>query len=139
VSLEVTEVAGFGTDTIRLLFHTTGITQERIAKMRRSFEPSRLVEMAAITVAAAGLSRCGGHEIIDIAIRGSGADYLVNAARHHLEIAGRSRRVDLEASWQAKWARLSDRRPGGCYVCVCEFESLSGKLGYQMLEPEEQV
>jgi hypothetical protein len=137
LTLEVSGIHGFGSEPVRLLFDVAGFGAERIAALRRTFEPARLVEMAAITVAAAGLSICGGHEIQDLALRGSAADYVVDAARHHLEVAGRSRRVDLEAGWQQKWARLRRQRPGGCYVCVCEFETLTGRLGFELLDPEE--
>src|SRR5262249_35811803 len=55
------------------------------------------IELAAIALAGLALYHGGGHEIVDVAVRGSGADYLVDAGRHLLEIAGRSRRSDFEA------------------------------------------
>src|SRR5258707_3753 len=86
--------------------------------------------MAAIAVAAAALSHAGGHVILDIAGRGTAADYVIDEARHHLEIAGRSRRVGREADWAQKWQRLVRQRRTGCYVCISEFEALTARLGF---------
>jgi len=47
-----------------------------------------------------------------------------------LEIAGRSRRADLESAWQQKWSRLSQVHDQPCYVFVAEFETLTGRLGF---------
>jgi hypothetical protein len=70
----------------------------------------------------------GGHEIVDVAVRGSGADYLVDASRHLLEIAGRSRRSDFEATWQQRLQRLRERATGSFYLCVLELETPAGRL-----------
>jgi hypothetical protein len=106
------------------------VPEELLAKVRRTYEPSRLIELAAIAVAAFGLHRAGGHQIVDVARRGSGADYLVDDMRHHLEIAGRSRRRDLDAAWQQKQQRLTVRSGPGFYICVVEFESPAARLAF---------
>jgi hypothetical protein len=69
--------------------------------------------------------------MVDVARRGSAADYLVDAARHHLEIAGRSRRRDLETAWEQKQPRLLERSQRGCYLCVTEFETFTGRLVFR--------
>jgi hypothetical protein len=113
------------------MIEPAGVTADRIVRVRRTYEPSRLVELAAIAVAGAALHHTGGHEIRDIAARGSAADYLIDEANHHLEIAGRSRRSDCEVAWQQKWQRLGDRVSSGVYVCVVEFESPAGRLAFR--------
>ena len=101
-----------------------------LAKLRRTYKPSRLIELAALAVAALGLNGAGGHQIVDVARRGSGADYLVDETHHHLEIAGRSRRRDLDAAWQQKQQRLADGSAGGYFLCVGEFESPAARLAF---------
>ncbi len=129
-TLTVQDVPGFGSGELRLLADPAGVTTDRVTRIRRTYEPSRLVELAAIAVTGAGLHQAGGHEIRDLAVRGSAADYLVDALEHHLEIAGRSRRSDLEAAWEQKWQRLTDLHKGGFYVCVSEFQTHTGRLAF---------
>lgn len=131
--LSVEDVPRFGSGTIRFVFDGAGISPQRVEQVRRTFEPSRRVEMAAITVAAAALFHAGEHQIVGMAHRGSGADYLVGEEEHHLEVAGRSRRVDLAAAWEQKWKRLRGQAWGACYVAVSEFETLTGRLGFRDL------
>ena len=128
--LTVQAVPGLGSQEPRLLIDSGGVSPELIAKVRRTYELSRLVELAAIAVAALGLHSAGGHQIVDVARRGSGADYLVDETLHHLEIAGRSRRRDLDAAWQQKQQRLTDRSGPGFYICVVEFESPAARLAF---------
>lgn len=130
VPLTIQDVPGFGNGELLLLLDPADVPDERVVRVRRTYEPSRLIELAAIAIAAIGLHHAGGHEILDLAVRGSAADYLVDESHHHLEIAGRSRRGDLEVAWQQKWRRLEDRQEGGCYVCVVEFESPVGRLAF---------
>ena len=120
----------FGDGELLLLLDTADVPDDRLVGVRRTYEPSRLIELAAIAIAAIGLHHAGGHEILDLAVRGSGADYLVDASRHHVEIAGRSRRSDFEIAWQQKWRRLEETQEGSCYVCVVEFESPAGRLAF---------
>src|SRR5579883_1509365 len=124
------ECTGFRRWGIALLLDPASVPEERLVRVRRTYEPSRLIELTAIAIAGIGLHLAGGHEILDVAVRGSAADYLVDEARHHLEIAGRSRRSDMETAWQQKWRRLEDAQEGGCYVCVAEFESPAGRLAF---------
>ena len=131
IPLRIQDVPGFGDGELRLLLDPADVPEERLVRVSRTYEPSRLIELAAIAIAGIGLHHAGGHEILDLAVRGSAADYLVDEARHHLEIAGRSRRSDLEVAWQQKWQRLSETQEGGCYVCVVEFESPSGRLAFR--------
>jgi hypothetical protein len=72
----------------------------------------------------------GGHEIRDVALRGTGADYLIDEANHLLEISGRSRRGDFTVAWQRRWDRLQGQ-DGGIYLCVAEFETPSGRLAFR--------
>ena len=130
LGLTVQALPGFGSQEFRLLIDPGGVPEELLAKVRRTYEPSRLIELAAIAVAAFGLHRAGGHQIVDVARRGSGADYLVDDMRHHLEIAGRSRRRDLDAAWQQKQQRLTVRSGPGFYICVVEFESPAARLAF---------
>jgi hypothetical protein len=55
---------------------------------------------------------------------------LVDETLHRLEIAGGSRRRDLDAAWQLKQHRLTDRSGPGFYVCVAEFESPAARLAF---------
>lgn len=128
--LAIQNVPGFGDGELRLLLDPVDVPDERQFRVRRTYEPSRLIELAAIAVAGIGLHHAGGHEILDLAVRGSAADYLADESRHHLEIAGRSRRSDLETAWQQKRRRLGETQEGGCYVCVAEFESPAGRLAF---------
>src|SRR5258708_30592 len=89
--LALEDVPDFGTDLLELDIDPTCVSAQLIERCQKTFEASRLIEFAAIAVAAIGLHVAGGHELIDVARRGSAADYLVDAGRHHLEIAGRSR------------------------------------------------
>jgi hypothetical protein len=86
--------------------------------------------LAAIAIAGLGLYYGGRHEIRDVALRGSAADYLVDDANHFLEVAGRSRRSDLAIAWQQRWHRLSDQPNRGFYLCVAEFETPAGRLAF---------
>ncbi len=124
------DIPGFGSEELILTIDPSGYDEESIVRLRRTFELARQVELAALAVAALALALSGGHEIVDVALRGSAADYLVGDPPSRLEIAGRSRRTDLESAWQQKWNRLSlpSDQPG--FVFVVEFETLTGRLGF---------
>ena len=129
-SVDMDNVPEFGTGRINLEISRAGISADHILRLRRTWDSPRLVEFAAIAIAGLALFAAGGHQIRDVALRGTSADYLVDADCHLLEVAGRSRRIDFDAAWQARWDRLS-RRPGsGFYVCVCEFETPSAQLAF---------
>jgi hypothetical protein len=104
----------------------SSVTEAEIARIRRTYESSRLVELAAIAVTGLSLYHGGGHEMMDVAVRGSGADYLVDAESHRLEIAGRSRCGDLDPAWQQRVQRLVERTSHGFYISVVEFETPAG-------------
>jgi hypothetical protein len=129
--LAVEDVPGFGSDVLELLIDPSGISPAVIDRCQRAFEASRHIEFAAIGVAGLGLHLAGNHELVDVARRGSAADYLVDAARHHLEIGGRSRRRDLDAAWEQKQPRLLERTERGCYLCLSEFETFTGRLAFR--------
>jgi hypothetical protein len=88
------------------------------------------VELSAIAIAGIGLYYGGGHEIVNIAVRGSMADYLVDDENHLLEIAGRSRNSDFGYTWKQKLQRLKNRGVPSFYLFVAEFETSTGRLAH---------
>jgi hypothetical protein len=136
INLAVEGVLGFGTEECRLLIDPGGVLAQRVVQVRHTYEPSRLIELAAIAVAGLALHHAKEHEIIDVAVHGSGADYLVDQARHHLEIAGRSRRRDLDTAWRERWERLRQRWGSEFYLCVSAFETCTARLAFAL--PEER-
>jgi hypothetical protein len=129
--LSIVEVPGYHDDVLRLLIDAGEISTTQVDRLRRTYEPARLVELAAIAIAGLGLYHAGGHKIHDVSLRGSAADYIVDEEDYLLEIAGRSRRKDFECAWQQKWQRLTETVAGGFYVCVAEFETPTGRLAFQ--------
>src|SRR4051812_40342512 len=73
MAMAVENVPGFGTDTLSLLIDPTGVSTDLIARLERTFEPSRQVEFAAIAVAGLALHAAGEHELLETAERGSAA------------------------------------------------------------------
>jgi len=128
IQVQLIDVPGFGTEPLQLLIDRYGIPAERVIRIRRTYEAHRRIELAAIALAGLALYHGGGHEIVDVAVRGSGADYLVDAAHHLLEIAGRSRRSDFEVAWQQRLQRLKERASDNFYLCVMEWETPTGRL-----------
>jgi len=118
-------------DTLLLMIVPDNVSREHVARMRRTYETSRLVEMAAIAVAGLTMFHAAHLEIRDIALRGSRADYLVGKAGFLLEIGGRSRRADFGTAWREKWEHLNESQGGGFFLCVVEFETPSGRLAFQ--------
>lgn len=137
ISLVVDDVPHSECGEATLEIIASDLPVEGIARVRRTYEGHRLVELAAIAVAGLALFQAGGHQIRDVALRGSSADYLVDEAGHLLEVAGRSRRKDFSAAWQARWNRLSTRHGSGFYVCVIEFETPAGRLAFAVSDVEE--
>ncbi len=130
IVLHAENIPGFGGGELMLAIDPGPFGDDSILRLRRTFDLARQVELAAIAVAGLALAYTGGYEICDVALRGSAADYLVGDHRSRLEIAGRSRRADLESAWQQKWSRLSQVHDQPCYVFVAEFETLTGRLGF---------
>lgn len=130
LSLQMEDVPGWGSSAIDLEILLTGVEQANVAKVQRTYEANRLVELAAIAMAGLALFHAGGHQIRDVSLRGSAADYLVDLDGHVLEVAGRSRRRDFDAAWTERWQRLSGREGVGFYVFVTEFETPSARLGF---------
>lgn len=95
---EIDNVPQFGSETTDVELSFPQLARSRISQFRRTYEPHRLVEFAAIGIAGVVLAYAGGHEIRDMALRGTAADYLVDAEGYLLEIAGRTRRVDCDSA-----------------------------------------
>jgi hypothetical protein len=131
LSVAVENVPGFGSGKVDLQIVKGGVTTGRVARVRSTFDAHRLVELAAIAVAGLALFAAGGHQIRDVALRGTSADYLVGDQGYLMVVAGRSRRSDLQSAWDARWNRLSDRTESGFFVCVTEFESPSCRLAFR--------
>lgn len=129
-TMHVGNVPGFGSDELVFRIDRGRFSGDSVLRFRRTFEPSRQVEMAAIAIAGLAFGRVGPYEICDVALRGSAADYLVGESRYRLEIAGRSRRTDLETAWQQKWNRLSQLPDRPSFVFVAEFETRTARLGF---------
>lgn len=129
-ALQVDDVPNYGSGNIDFQVVKGGVPGSQIAKVRRTFESHRLVELASIAVAGLGLFAAGGHQIQDVALRGSSADYLIDEDNYLLEVSGRSRRSDFPAAWDARWNRLAKRADSGFFVCVSEFETPRGRLAF---------
>ena len=118
VPLAVENVPGFRGEELVLLLNPKGIARKAVSRVSRTFELSRLVELAAIGVAGVALYSAGQHIISDVAERDSGADYVLDDGRHRLEIAGRSRRVDLRNAWEERRLRFRGSAPYRL-LCLC--------------------
>ena len=129
--LAVQEVPGFADNTLWMTIDAKTYAEPYLTRLRRTYEPARLVEFAAIAIAGLGLYYARGHLIHDLALRGSGADYLVDEGSSLLEVAGRSRRRDFQSAWQQKWQKLLAGAGGDFFVCVAEFETRSGRLAFK--------
>lgn len=130
LAIEYQHVPGFGSGEVVLGIDTAGVATETLDRLRRTYERPRLVELAAIAIAGLSLHYGGRHEVEDVSARGSSADYLVDPSGQLLEVGGRSNRSDFESAWQQKCDRLKQRGQRGYYVCVVEFETPFGRLGY---------
>ncbi len=61
--LSIRNVPGFGDGDIRLLLDPVDVPPDRVMRIHRTYEPLRLIELAAIAIAGVGLHYAGGHEI----------------------------------------------------------------------------
>ena len=129
VFLQIHEIPDYGSGEVRLEIVPAGVSRGDVAKVRRTYESHRLVELAAIAVAGLALFCAGGHQIRDVSLRGTSADYLIDDQRHLLEVAGRSRKNDFSAAWNERWRRLAEGSTG-FYVSVTEFETPASRLGF---------
>src|SRR5437660_1181414 len=68
-ALSVQDVPGFGSGPLQMMIQPDGVATAHVARLRRTYEPSRLVELAGIAIAGLGLYHAGGHEIRDVALR----------------------------------------------------------------------
>lgn len=130
IELTVEGIDEFENQPLILHLLPEGVSDEHLARLRRTYESSRLVEMAAIAIAGLAMFHAAHLEIRDIALHGTGADYLVGDEEHLLEVGGRSRRSDFNVAWQEKWDHLRAREGGRFYLCVVEFETPAGRFAY---------
>jgi hypothetical protein len=130
LKLVVDAIPGFDDNILQLRLDDSGVAEARITRLKRTYEPARLVELAAIAIAGVGLYHAGGYVIHDVAMRGSAADYLVGEENCLLEVAGRSRRSDFQSTWESKVQRLRDSTRVDFLVCVVEFETPAGRLAF---------
>ncbi|HEV2946879.1 MAG TPA: hypothetical protein VGX70_05865 [Gemmataceae bacterium] len=128
--LQLQGLPGFEEDKLRLSISLAGVSPSDRARIVRTYEAHRLVELSAIAITGLGLYHGGGHEIRDIAVRGSMADYLVDDENRLLEIAGRSRQSDFEYTWNQKLERLKNQGITSFYLSVAEFERFTGRLAF---------
>ena len=135
-ALTTQDMPGYDSSELVFIMNPGDVDPTNLARIRRTYDPARLVELAAIAIAGLGLYHGGGHEICDVAFRGTGADYTVGEHSLPLEVAGRSRRSDLSNAWEQRWRRLSKRSRIGFFLCVAEFETPAGRLAFAM-ENEE--
>ena len=138
-SLRFEDVPAYGTEEVDLEIVRSGVSGGAFGKARRTYEAHRLVELAAIAVAGLALFHGGGHQIRDVSLRGTSADYLVDHEGHMLEVAGRSRRSDFRSAWHVRWQRLVARGGAGFYLFVVEFETPAGRLAFGTARVREET
>jgi hypothetical protein len=129
-SILLENVPDFDDAEVHLLVDSKGTPVSEVARLERTYEASRLVELAAIAIAGLSLYHIGGHKICDLALRRTGADYLVDDCKYLLEVAGRTRRAEAAKAWQDRWTRLQRRAHCGFFLFVVEFESFTARFGF---------
>jgi len=122
--------AGLTEEAVPLRVEITGSSKQFLLRLLATYERMHLVEMAGIALAGVALYHVGGMEIRDVAIYGSGADYLVGDALTLLEVAGRSRRQDARKAWKAKMIRLRKRAASGFLLFVADFETPTARCAF---------
>jgi len=130
VRFQVENVQSFDDSELIFEIDLSGVSRRDVTKLKRTHEPARLVEMAAIAIRALAVYHVGGHEIHRVAVSGSGADYVLDRGRFLLEICGRSRRADIEQAWKDRKKRLEESTKRGWYLVAIEFESLTGRITF---------
>jgi hypothetical protein len=78
--LTVEGVSTFDDPSLVLTLDPGGVPEDRVLRLRRTYEASRLVELAAIAIGGLAIFLTGHLEMRDLALRGSRADYLVGEA-----------------------------------------------------------
>lgn len=129
-SFSLSEIPGFNDNTLTLLIHFGQFSANDVKAIQRTYDAARLVELAALAMAGLVLYHAGEHRFVDIAQRGTAADYIIDDEEYLLEVAGRSRRRDLAAVWDEKIHRLSRNRNNGFLVCVAEFETNTARISF---------
>jgi hypothetical protein len=93
--LETINLPNYGDRFLQLSIDLEGVADNYVVRVKRTYEPSRLVELAAIAIAGLALFQAGNHEIRDIALRGTGADYLVDETNQFWKSLGDRGKVTL--------------------------------------------
>ena len=63
LALAVQDLPGFGSAELRFTIDPVEVAPEHVSRLQRTYESSRLVELAAIAIAGLGLYYGGGHEV----------------------------------------------------------------------------
>jgi hypothetical protein len=115
---------------LRLEIDLGEVSRWDLARLSRTFDSARRIELAAIAIAGLAVYYLGRHRIGDAAIRGSGGDYHLDEGRYLLEVSGRSRRSGLAWAWNECQARLRKCADRPWCLVVIEFEWLTGRIGF---------
>jgi len=130
LQVEYTDLPRSGSGSAELIIDITDYSDGMLEAIRRTYEQPRLVELGAIAIAGLLLNALGGHEIMDVTSRGSGADYLVDDLTFRLEIAGRSNRSDFHPAWRVRYQRLREISDDSFFLSVTEFETPASRLAF---------
>jgi hypothetical protein len=134
MKLSCEDVPGFGTDEVILRIDPSGIGRKLIERVKRTFSFPTLVEMAAISIAALSLNHAGEHQLADMAVLPSRAEYVVGEEGVLLEVAGRSDRSNFNSAWDVRWERLREEHGYGFFLSVTEFETPFSRLAFATTE-----
>ncbi|MEX2174092.1 MAG: hypothetical protein WD872_07000 [Pirellulaceae bacterium] len=132
VAVDLTRAPAARGPRLALSVDCEDVSTTDVRRLQRTYGRSRLVELAAVAIAGLAVYHGCGLEIRNVALEGSGPDYLVDPDECHFEVSGRSRASDLAAAWDTRWDRLVAHGYGEFGVCVAEFETLSVRLGFQL-------
>jgi hypothetical protein len=129
--VEIVDVPGCDLSELRLRIGMEGIDAKHLARLRRSYEPPRFVETAAVALAGLALYHAGEHELMSVVNEGAVGDFFVDERHDIIEIAGRSRRRDFEYAFKQRQRRLLDALGGGFFLFVAEFHPPRGLLSFR--------
>jgi len=130
LTCETLDLPLFAGSILQITIDWSDIAKTAIDRIQRTYDSARLVELSGIALAGLTIYHAGGHEIRDIAYRGSSADYLVDDTFNRLEVAARSRKGDMETAWRQREQRLRESGSEYFYLFVCELETMTARLGY---------
>lgn len=124
--VQVISTADEISETVEFEVFTTELAREQASRVERTYERSRLVEMSAI--AGIAISQVLWCQIVDVALRGTGAEYLIGPSNELLEVAARSHQTDFARAWNERRERLKRRWSHPAWLCVVEWESPFSRL-----------